>query len=72
MSISKGKYVPVNLMEERDLPFAIEDPIDPTFNPGHTVTIGQEYETILYEFKRAYLAIVYQSTEVLEIPYINQ
>lgn len=69
MSVINMKYVATGCAEEKEMPFCIEDPIDPTYNPGYTVVFGKEYKTILYEFSRAYLSLFERTPELLEVPY---
>lgn len=68
MSVGKGKYVPISSLEEEEFPYVIEDPIDPTYNPGYTVD-RVRFSTIVFEFKRAYLAIAHKEPRLLEVPY---
>jgi len=69
MSIYEGDYMHINQIEEGNFPLVIEDPIDPSYNPGHTVRMGRELNVILYEFKKAYFAIAHKCPSILSIPF---
>lgn len=69
MSLREGSYRHINVVREGRLPFIVEDPIDPSYNPAHTVKMGKEYDAIVYEFKRAYLATARKCPAILSIPY---
>ena len=70
MSVKVGRYKLLSSAIEEKFGFVIEDPIDPSYNPAYNVLIGEKCNTILYEFKRAYLSICYRYPSVLSIPYI--
>jgi len=72
MSIEKGKYISIEPFIEKDLAFCIEDPIDNNYNPAYTVKMGEEFSAIIFEFRRAYLALINKSPYILEIEYKNE
>jgi len=66
--VEKGKYLEIDIITEEEFPFVIEDPIDPTFNPGYMVT-NVAFSAIVHEFKKAYLAVALKGHRILEVPY---
>eukprot|EP00826_Nyctotherus_ovalis_P052423 TRINITY_DN663_c0_g1_i13.p2 TRINITY_DN663_c0_g1~~TRINITY_DN663_c0_g1_i13.p2 ORF type:complete len:282 (-),score=81.14 TRINITY_DN663_c0_g1_i13:960-1805(-) len=59
MSIRYAKYMSMDAQNEKMFAYCIEDPLNVTLNPGHTVLLkSAEYPRIVSEFKKAYLALL--------------
>ena len=68
MSIRHKMYIRISHATDLNYPFYIEDPIDSSCNPGYTVLFNsKEYETILYEFQKAYQAISTESLQFFDL-----